>query len=321
MTPPGALTAAVRSSSHAPQPAGLPGDLFHLATDTTGANQQNEVNSDDKSVGTSGCGAVPGLVSDQEIVGSDPAADSPATDLDSSGEQDPERGLTHALAGADLTGQGAPTPVGSPGRSSHSTAGSQPAQSQGAARALAEATLVTRAQDGDVTAFERLARSYQGELVRLGYRMLSDLGEAQDAAQDTLLVAWRKLPTVKDPAAFHAWVYQLMTRRCLNLLRRRARRRTTAAADEDIDRAQQAHVVPDTGAGPADQAQVRAMRDGLTAALTTLPAEQRACWVLHNLHHLSYPEIAYAIGVPVSTVRGRVARARAQLTKGMSAWQ
>ncbi|MEO7060894.1 MAG: sigma-70 family RNA polymerase sigma factor [Lapillicoccus sp.] len=235
---------------------------------------------------------------------------------------DPEHGLQHALGGADLTGQGAPTPPGSPSGSSHSTAGSQPAQSQGAARALAQTTLVTRAQDGDVAAFERLARSYEAELVRLGYRMLSDLGEAQDAVQDTLLVAWRKLPTVRDPAAFHAWIYQLMTRRCLNLLRQRARRRTTSAVDEDLDRAQQARATPTpTGEEPAALAQVQAMRDGLTLALTALPAEQRACWVLHNLHHLSYPEIAYAIGVPVSTVRGRIARARAQLAKGMSSWQ
>jgi RNA polymerase sigma-70 factor (ECF subfamily) len=228
----------------------------------------------------------------------------------------------NALSGADLTGQGAPTPAGSAGNVRHATAGTQPPHSAGAVRALAETTLVTRAQDGDVTAYERLAHAYQGELVRLGYRMLSDLGEAQDAVQDTLLVAWQKLPSLEDPAAFHAWVYQLMTRRCLNLLRRRARRRTTVASDEDLERAQEGTVAPARSGGePADQAQARALRDGLTAALTTLPAELRACWVLHSMHDLSYPEIAYAIGVPVSTVRGRIARARGQLAKGMRSWQ
>ena len=60
---------------------------------------------------------------------------------------------------------------------------------------------------------------------------------------------------------------------------------------------------------------------GLDLALTTLPAELRACWVLKELHHLSYPEIAYAIGVPVATVRGRIARARLHLAKGMSEWR
>jgi len=55
--------------------------------------------------------------------------------------------------------------------------------------------------------------------------------------------------------------------------------------------------------------------------LATLPPDQRACWVLHEMHELTYPAIAYAIGVPVSTVRGRIARARLQLAKGMTAWR
>ena len=193
--------------------------------------------------------------------------------------------------------------------------------SKAAQRALAEATLVTRAQDGDHTAFSRLARAYEAELVRLGFRMLSDVGEAQDAVQDTLLVAWRKLPTLEDPMAFHAWVYQLMTRRCLTVLRKRTRRHTVTSPDEDLERAGSGSRTADSGDGPDAQAQAQAMRDSLSQALTQLPAELRACWVLHSMHDLSYPEIAYAIGVPVSTVRGRIARARAQLAKGMSSWQ
>lgn len=223
------------------------------------------------------------------------------------------------LGGADLTGDAAPTPTDAdsvgPG-----TAGS-PAQSPGAVRALAEATLVSRAQDGEVAAFERLARTYEAELVRLGFRMLADLGEAQDAVQDTLLVAWRKLPTLQDPVAFHAWIYQLMTRRCLNLLRSRARRGTSAADHADLEVLQHPTSATDPGHGPAAHAQNRAMHDSLTVALAQLPAELRACWVLHSMHDLTYPDIAYAIGVPVSTVRGRIARARVQLAKGMSAWQ
>ena len=187
-------------------------------------------------------------------------------------------------------------------------------------RALTESTLVTRAQDGDAPAFARLARTYEAELVRLGFRMLSDLGEAQDAVQDTLLQAWRTLPSLEDPLAFHAWVYQLMTRRCLTLLRKRTRRQTVTAPDEDLEAASSRTPV-ERGDSPLAQVQTQAIRDSLSTALTRLPAELRACWVLHSMHDLTYPEIAYAIGVPVSTVRGRIARARAQLAKEMTAWQ
>ncbi len=188
-------------------------------------------------------------------------------------------------------------------------------------RALRQSPLVVRAQDGDVAAFERLIRSYEKELLRLGYRMLTDVGEAQDAVQDSLVLAWRELPTLQDPQAFHAWVYQLMTRQCLNLLRTRRRRRTVLTRDGDLSQEPAYHAVGGETDPPSAAAQTSALGAGLAVALTTLPADLRACWVLKELHHLSYPEIAYAIGVPVATVRGRIARARLNLAKGMSEWR
>ena len=74
-------------------------------------------------------------------------------------------------------------------------------------RVFSEATTVARAQDGDTDAFEQLIRCYEADLFRLGFRMLSDRGEAQDAVQDTFVLAWRRLPSVLDPEAFRAWIY------------------------------------------------------------------------------------------------------------------
>ena len=191
-------------------------------------------------------------------------------------------------------------------------------------RVFSEATLVARAQDGDTDAFEQLVRSYEADLLRLGFRMLSDRGDAQDAVQDTFVLAWRRLPSLFDPQAFRAWIYQLMTRRCLNLLRIRTRRRTSTTAGPDFELETQHRAPIAAGSAtisPATAAQASAMQDSLTAVLATLPPDQRACWVLHEMHDLTYPTIAYAIGVPVSTVRGRIARARLQLAKGMTAWR
>ena len=187
---------------------------------------------------------------------------------------------------------------------------------------LSETAWVTRAQDGDAYAFEQLVRSYEAELFRLGYRMLGDRGEAEDAVQETFVVVWRQLPTLVDTQAFRAWIYHIATRRCLNVLRRRSRRRTDVTHDEDFEAETQPHTrVVDRGDGPEAAAQVAAVRQSLEQVLATLPPEQRACWVLNELHDLTYPEIAFAIGVPLSTVRGRIARARQNLAKGMAAWR
>ena len=176
-------------------------------------------------------------------------------------------------------------------------------------RVFSEATTVARAQDGDTDAFEQLVRSYEADLLRLGFRMLSDRGEAQDAVQDTFVLAWRRLPSLLDPEAFRAWIYQLMTRRCLNILRVRLRRHTGVSSGPDLELDARAGrpVAAGSTTDPAAAAQTNAMQDCLTAVLAT--------------HELTYPAIAYAIGVPVSTVRGRIARARLQLAKGMTTWR
>lgn len=196
-----------------------------------------------------------------------------------------------------------------------------PGDQLGPAGTLSEVTWVARAQDGDAAAFEWLVNAYQGELFRLAYRMLSDRGAAEDAVQDIFVIVWRRLPGLSDPHAFRAWIYHIGTRRCLNVLRARSRRHREVAQGADVEAQAQQHAAVDRGDDPATMAQVRATRRGLDEVLTTIAPEQRACWVLREFHDLSYPEIAYAIGVPLSTVRGRIARARQNLANGMSSWR
>ncbi len=187
---------------------------------------------------------------------------------------------------------------------------------------FSETTWVSRAQDGDPTAFEHLVRAYEAELFRLAYRMLNDRGEAEDTIQETFVVVWRQLPTLNDPQAFRAWIYHIATRRCLNVLRRRSRQRTDVTRGDDFEAETQPHRrAADQSDTPEAVATVAAQRQSLEEVLSTLPHEQQACWVLHELHDLTYPEIAYATGVPLSTVRGRIARARQNLAKGMAAWR
>ncbi len=188
---------------------------------------------------------------------------------------------------------------------------------------VAEATVVGRAQDGDLVAFEQLLRHYQGPLFRLAYRLLGDRGEAEDALQDTMVQVWRKLPGLMEPLVFRSWVYQIMTRRCLSLLRTRSRRGIDpVAADELAELGPGRRVMAGQGgSNPAESAEREALLRGLNEVLAQLPEDQRVCWVLRELHQLSYAEIAYAMNLSASTVRGRLARARQNLAKGMDAWR
>ena len=185
-----------------------------------------------------------------------------------------------------------------------------------------ELTVVSRAQDGDVDSFEVLVRRYQAPVFRLAYRMLFDRGEAEDVVQDSMVLVWRRLPTLADPALFGSWLYRIATRRCLSILRSRTRRPAAAVDAEQLQEPRdQARTAHQRGDDPATVAEHAAQMRGLDTVLQTLTDEQRACWVLREMQELSYTEIAYAMHLPVSTVRGRIARARHNLVKGMATWR
>lgn len=180
---------------------------------------------------------------------------------------------------------------------------------------LDETTLVVRAQEGDVRAFEELARRHQDALFRVAVRVLGHGADAQDALQDALLDAWRRIDTFRGEAAFSTWMYRLVTRRCSALLRRR--RHTVPLPDEDAPGAASL-----AGPGsPERAAEVDAELTALAGELQRLPEDQRTCWVLRELEGLGYAEISQITGAGETAVRGRIHRARVTLAGRMRAWR
>ncbi|HVV07749.1 RNA polymerase sigma factor [Amycolatopsis sp.] len=182
----------------------------------------------------------------------------------------------------------------------------------GTGAALDDATLVARARDGDVRAYEELVRRYQTPIYRLALRMLDSAGDAEDVVQDVFLTVWRRLEQLREDAAFVGWLYRTATNRCLNVLR--ARR---PVADVDLDTTE----TPRGDAKPEHAAEVSAQMAALTRALADLTPAQRACWLLREIHGRSYDEIAQALDSSPTAVRGRIFRARAQLAEVMQPWR
>lgn len=187
---------------------------------------------------------------------------------------------------------------------------------------LDEITLVTRAQDGDVVAFERLVDRYQGPLFRLALRMLRDRGQAEDVVQDALVRVWRQFAALADPVAFPRWVYQITTRITLNALRSRDRRPADAADPDLLDESGPTASRGDSDhTDPAELTEERALAEALKDQVERLPEDLRLCWTLYADHDRSYEEIADIVGVTHGTVRGRIARARQKLAEGMTPWR
>ncbi|WP_317582015.1 RNA polymerase sigma factor [Kocuria rhizophila] len=191
------------------------------------------------------------------------------------------------------------------------------------ASGLDEATLVARAQDQDVAAFEELVVRYENRLYRYAYSMLGNRADAEDVLQDALLRIWRALPGLTDSQAFSGWAYRITTHRCWDVLSRQQLRRTDTVDPHQMPDITDAHcgLAATSSADPVTIMETGHQLEDLARLVQQLPPHDRACWLLREIHQRSYREIATALSIPESTVRGRLARARQQLAKGMSSWQ
>jgi len=154
--------------------------------------------------------------------------------------------------------------------------------------------LVEQAQRGDREAFGILARTRADRLYAIGQRILRDVGLAEDAMQQALVIAWRELPSLRDPARFDAWLTRVLVNACYA----EARRRRTWSAN--------VRVLPIDGPADGDVLEGIADRDQLERGFRRLPPEQRALLVLHHYLGLSPTEMAETLGIPSGTARSRL---------------
>ncbi|MCO1337823.1 hypothetical protein BJH93_02795 [Kocuria polaris] len=184
---------------------------------------------------------------------------------------------------------------------------------------LHDTTLVARAQSGDLDAFEELVRRYQRGILRYCRGMLGNGPDAEDAVQDVLVTAWRRLPTLRAAEAVSTWLYRIASHRCIDIIRKRRPDGGDPAEREAEQSASESGRLLDTG--PEGAVETRLALSELRHHVAALPVPQREAWTLRELHGLSYQDIADISGEPLPTVRGRIARARAALAERMDSWK
>ncbi|AMM20163.1 RNA polymerase subunit sigma-70 [Frondihabitans sp. PAMC 28766] len=171
--------------------------------------------------------------------------------------------------------------------------------------------LAERAADGDIDAFEVLARRY-GPLMRVyAAKLLGSDVESDDVVQEAFLTAWRQLDHLTEPQAVKSWLMRMVTNRAIDRMRVRKNH-------DDID-----DYEPPTRSSddPERLVEAKMQMQALSRALTNLPENQRQAWVLKELAGCSYGEIADTLGLPASTVRGILVRARKTLMHEMEEWR
>lgn len=168
-----------------------------------------------------------------------------------------------------------------------------------------------RAADGDVAAFSVIVRRYTPMMRASTRRILNGSAEVDDVVQEAFVTAWQRLPELEDPRKLRSWLMRIVGRKALDRLRASRPQVSTA----DIEHPAPAH------AAPSRVAETRAGVDALNAALQRLTDAERECWVLREVGGYSYDEIGEAMDVPVTTVRGLLARARKHIIVRMEEWR
>jgi RNA polymerase sigma factor (sigma-70 family) len=172
---------------------------------------------------------------------------------------------------------------------------------------LSDARLAQAARHGEMDGLGRLFEKYRPRLYASALSLLGYKADAEDAVHDTFLTALTGMERLRDPAAVGGWLYAILRNRCLTELRRR---RPHASSEE-------AHLrlpdLPDE-ARVEQQIENRELRDWVWRALGDLPGEQRLTVMLRYFGSFnSYDEVAAILGVPVGTVRSRLADAKSKL--------
>lgn len=163
--------------------------------------------------------------------------------------------------------------------------------------------LAMAARDGDRVALGAFVREAQSDVWRL-CRHLVGRNDADDVTQEVFARALRSLPAYRGESSARTWLLSITHRACVDHIRRAQRRRLLFGR-------LRARATPDGSVVAFDG------RTDLESLVAALDDDRRAAFVLTQVIGLTYDEAAVAVGVPVGTIRSRVARARADL---VAAW-
>ena len=185
-------------------------------------------------------------------------------------------------------------------------------------QSLIEACLAGRRE-----AFGQLVERYQHRLFHSLVHLLGSTEDAQDAAQDALILAFEKLGTFRGESQFYSWLFRIAYNSAVSSKRKpgSSKRKTgpmsvSLEARRDASGLEPADLNPSTE--PSFGLDVSDRQRLVQQALGELSEEFRAAIVLKEIEQMSYEEIAEVVGIPLGTVRSRIHRARMELRQKLA---
>jgi RNA polymerase sigma factor (sigma-70 family) len=181
-------------------------------------------------------------------------------------------------------------------------------------KSLEDASLVALALDSQRDAFAELVARYQSPICALAFSACGDISQSEDLAQETFIIAWRKMKDLDDPAKFKAWTYGIARNLINNAYRRRVRNPLAAAEPLSESLATSA-----PASDPSERAITREEQQILWRELSQIPENYREPLVLFYREDQSIERVAEAFDLSEDAVRQRLSRGRKLLQQRMLA--
>ena len=181
--------------------------------------------------------------------------------------------------------------------------------------------LVEAAKAGDREAFGDLVTLHEQAVFRTALAALGQRADAEDVAQDAFVVAWTKLPGFRGDSMFRTWLLTIVWRKALDRRRQTQtwwRRTRAASTPNDATPADPFEGLAIEAADPERHAVSRDLADRARAEIQRLSPKLRDTLLLATSGEHSYEQIAGMLGVPLGTVKWRVAEARRILTRRLA---
>lgn len=171
--------------------------------------------------------------------------------------------------------------------------------------------LIHNILSGDGTAFNTLVEKYQKNVHAMTWQRIGDFHVAEEITQDVFLLAYNKLPTLKDPNKFARWLYVIAKRCCTRWLQREKHKMLSLddTDKETLEKSAFAHYV----AEQREEKAAEQYREIVKNLLEKLPENQRTVVVLYYLRDMTSEAISRFLGVPINTIKSRLRRARLRL--------
>ncbi|MEW1639631.1 RNA polymerase sigma factor [Streptomyces sp. NPDC093801] len=167
--------------------------------------------------------------------------------------------------------------------------------------------LITEAQRGDTDSIAALVSGSHPNVRRFARSLCATPEDAEDAAQEALIILYRKIGMLRASGALASWMFRIVRNECL----RRARA---------VVRDREHPAVADTAADSAEDEALRRFEAGrVAAAVAALPADQRRVLIMRDVQGLSGRMVADALGLTTAAMKSRLHRARATVRSTLRA--